>query len=274
MILLCLWLASFKVQEDVLRTILDKNNNNNGIISFLAKTATATTTTIKQQGTAEESQIVSVEPLLVENVSFILGNHMESIEHLDLQPWQKDTIQALQDQVGRQPQSDKLSTQDVCVPPASHISTSFCCGGNTKKLRTPDASKAHVNNPFACADKTVEDHERVRDIALRYMAPLPRISSTTLTPHNSNKKKNNTNNNRCDVCRIVQVLRDANLTMHFMGDSITHQMTYGWICELQNRNFKSQRRCTLTIRLVLTYTLHPRDGTARVMSSPLPSIML
>jgi hypothetical protein len=82
------------------------------------------------------------------------------------------------------------------------------------------------------------------------MAPLPMISSATSSPHNSDKQKNNTNNNRCDVCRIVQVLRDGNLTMQFMGDSITHQMTYGWICELQNRNFQ------------VTTTMHLNDQTS------------
>jgi hypothetical protein len=161
-------LASFKVQEDVLRSILDKNNYNGGIISFIAKTTTTTLTT--KQG-AESVSMSRIEEPTVENVSSTLGCHMESIEHLDLQPWQVDTIQALQKKVVGQ--HTKLTTEDVCVPPALHISTSFCCGGNTKRLREQNTIQGHVNNPFACADKTVHDYERVRDIALRYMAPLP-----------------------------------------------------------------------------------------------------
>ena len=218
-VMVCSWLAYFKVEEEFLRTIID----NNGIHSFIAKTKGTRTV-----------------PEPIENVSVILGSHMESIEHLDLQPWQKETIQVLQDKVVVQKLS--LSTEEVCVPPAPHISTSFCCGGNTKRLKQADASKGHVSNPFACANKTLEDHERVRQIALRYMTPLP---SQYNQPYMATRTRN-----RCDVCRIAQVLWDRNLTLQFIGDSITHQMAYGWICELQSRNFQ------------VTTTMLPNDGTS------------
>jgi hypothetical protein len=43
---------------------------------------------------------------------------------------------------------------------------------------------------------------------------------------------------------------NQNLTMTFIGDSVTHQMTYGWMCALQQRNYQ------------VTTTMIPNDGTA------------
>jgi hypothetical protein len=42
----------------------------------------------------------------------------------------------------------------------------------------------------------------------------------------------------CDVCRIVQLSRQYNLTTAFFGDSMTNQVVQGLICELQRRNYK------------------------------------
>jgi hypothetical protein len=40
-----------------------------------------------------EEQLEQVQ----ENVTTVLGHHMKSIEHLELQPWQKETIQRVHD---------------------------------------------------------------------------------------------------------------------------------------------------------------------------------
>ena len=150
--------------------------------------------------------------------SVTLGNHMESIEYLQLQPWQTESIQIVHD---RASEEKRLVTKDVCIPPAPHISTDFCCGGTTTRWRKLH-KKGHYNNPFACSDKTLQDHDRVKEIALRYMVPL--LSGR--------------DNNKCDVCQIVQTLWEQNLRMNFVGDSVTHQMAYGWLCQLQTRNYE------------------------------------
>ena len=132
-------------------------------------------------------------------------------------------------------------TTHLCVPPASHISSYFCCGGQAKKVFRPDSTKGHTNNPHSCHDKTEQDHEKVHAIALQHMVPL--------SPHAANK---------CDVCQIADTLYKHNLTMAFLGDSVTHQMAYGWLCALQTRNYQ------------VTTTMLPKDVTSFEMhiSSP------
>jgi hypothetical protein len=170
------------------------------------------------------------------NKSIILGQHMESIELLPLDDWQKDTIQKVAEHWNKK--KTERNNSGICHPPSTHISTQFCCGGITSRLR----DKTFKNDPFACAVRTEADHERVREIALKYMTPLPETTTT----------------NKCDVCQIVETMWSQKLTMHFLGDSVTHQMTYGWICALQQRNYQ------------VTTTMLPNDGTAFYMhiSSP------
>jgi len=42
----------------------------------------------------------------------------------------------------------------------------------------------------------------------------------------------------CDVCRIVQLSKDNNLTIAFFGDSMQNQVVQGLICELQRREYR------------------------------------
>jgi hypothetical protein len=43
--------------------------------------------------------------------------------------------------------------------------------------------------------------------------------------------------NECDVCQIVNILIDHNLTMAFHGDSVSHQTYFGLECELRRRGY-------------------------------------
>lgn len=121
-----------------------------------------------------------------------------------------------------------IDNDKICSPPAKHISTDFCCGGATLQVKL-NAHRGHINNPYACAHlSSSEEHyyERVYETALRHMPPL-------LPYFNNSKKKKN----KCDVCQIANTLWEKNLTMVFLGDSVTHQMALGWLCDLQMRNY-------------------------------------
>ena len=56
----------------------------------------------------------------------------------------------------------------------------------------------------------------------------------TTAHHNNN---NNTANILCDVCRIVTLAWQQNLSLAFWGDSVHHQNVQGFLCELIRRNY-------------------------------------
>ena len=103
-----------------------------------------------------------------------------------------------------------LDSENSCNPPPGV--GSYCCIGNTNRVERKEY----------CRGKTVQDYEKVRDIALRYMEPLTDGQGTDM-------------NEPCDECRIVELLLKHNLRMRFIGDSITGQLFNGWTCALQRR---------------------------------------
>ena len=103
-------------------------------------------------------------------------------------------------------------SENSCNPPPGV--GSYCCIGNAQRIERKDY----------CRGKTVQDYEKVRDIALRHMEPL------------TNGEGEGTDMNEpCDECRIVELLLKHNLRMRFIGDSITGQWFKGWACALQRR---------------------------------------
>jgi GDSL/SGNH-like Acyl-Esterase family found in Pmr5 and Cas1p len=191
-------------------------------------------------------------------MSYTFGDHMEHIEFLPLQPWQIQTIQTIWNNMTnesnsqtkrrqRQSKRKNINFEQICHPPSDHVSTHFCCGGTTRKLIRPNSQWGHESNPWACPDTSHEDYEHVHKIVLeRYIPPLP-------TYNNRSEFHNVTSDDRnipCDVCRIIQLIWEQNLTLQFLGDSIMHQMVYGWICALQQRNYN------------VTTTMIPQDKTS------------
>lgn len=169
-----------------------------------------------------------------ENISTILGDHMKSVEFLPLQRWQINAIHAAYNtSMKPKDQRNYQAQNSICLPPASHMSRDFCCGGIHQRLRYPTSVQGTFNNIFRCKDKTIEDFDKSRKIALRHMIPLPSSSIE-----------------KCDICQIVETLRKQNLSMAIIGDSVTHQMVDGLMCALQSRNY------------VVVTQMAPNDGTA------------
>eukprot|EP00546_Thalassionema_frauenfeldii_P018461 CAMPEP_0178900868 /NCGR_PEP_ID=MMETSP0786-20121207/3705_1 /TAXON_ID=186022 /ORGANISM="Thalassionema frauenfeldii, Strain CCMP 1798" /LENGTH=195 /DNA_ID=CAMNT_0020571905 /DNA_START=258 /DNA_END=842 /DNA_ORIENTATION=+ len=169
-----------------------------------------------------------------ENISTILGDHMKPVEFLPLQRWQINAIRAAYNSsMIPRDQNNYEAQNSICLPPASHMSRDLCCGGILQRLANPTSVQGSFNNVFGCKDKTIEDYDKSRKIALRHMIPLPWSSVE-----------------KCDICQIVETLRKQDLSMAIIGDSVTHQMVDGLICALQSRNY-----------LVVTQ-MAPNDGTA------------
>jgi len=144
----------------------------------------------------------------------------------------------------------------------------YCCGGTTSKI----PNGRYVSDAFGCVEHDLADYERTYELALKYTTPLP------VAIPSDNNKNNYSNNNgdtpnhqiKCDVCQIVNTLMDQNLTMMFLGDSVTHQQSYGWMCALQMRNYQvEQRRASVPEYDQTSFEMHissPHiNNTARVI---------
>eukprot|EP00980_Cylindrotheca_fusiformis_P020032 scaffold7117_cov104-Cylindrotheca_fusiformis.AAC.1 len=90
-----------------------------------------------------------------------------------------------------------------------------CCPGSFS------AGGRLLFRPDVC-DHSRKDYDKVRDYALQYLR----------TKFPSHVKDS------CDVCRIVDHLFDHNLTLSFVGDSVTRQIGTGFECELYRRGYQ------------------------------------
>jgi len=169
-------------------------------------------------------------------LSTTMGDHMQDIEYVPLQPWQKRSIDLAYEYRHQFSKMNASSRPEVCLPPVVEeqqqissntttttnttiLSSEFCCGGTSKKRRGDHFG--HTNDFNSCMEQKWEDYERVRRIALNYTLPLlPQTKQL------------------CDVCQIIETIRVQNYSgLVFIGDSVTHQMVYGLLCALRSRNY-------------------------------------
>jgi len=111
-----------------------------------------------------------------------------------------------------------------CHPSNPNFTRSHCCvgaisGGGDVKYR----------NSGACVrNKTIGDYDYAQAWTREYLQkhlPAPRRGDG------------------CDICRIVDFLMEKNLTLSFIGDSVTKQvMTGGIECELRRRGYVVTKR--------------------------------
>jgi hypothetical protein len=105
------------------------------------------------------------------------------------------------------------STHQGCNPPNGI--PSFCCIGS---YSAGGGMSFFPNSP--CANRSmVDDYGRAKQVATGFLEQHP------------------VEGNECDVCQIVNILIDYNLTMAFHGDSVSHQTYSGLECELRRRGY-------------------------------------
>jgi hypothetical protein len=100
-----------------------------------------------------------------------------------------------------------------CNPPNGI--PSYCCLGS---YSSGGAVGFIPNSP--CANRSmVDDYGRAKLVATGFFSQHP------------------VKGNECDVCQIVNILIDYNLTMAFHGDSVSFQTYFGLECELRRRGY-------------------------------------
>lgn len=157
--------------------------------------------------------------------------HNSSVAVLDLLPWEVQSV---------------LQPNGACQVPEGV--DDICCLG-TK------ASHKVLRDRYLCNHVTLSEYQQIRQDIIQ-----DQRSQQTANPRQNNVPA-------CDVCRMVNLLRDRNWTFAFLGDSMMHQVQRGFKCELQRRQYK-----------VTTETLPIRKGDGHrhfklherlVISSPL-----
>lgn len=131
--------------------------------------------------------------------------HMFHVAAVGLLDWEREVIE-----------------QGTCHGRPATISPSCCLGtfnrGGGLVINQPKGCLVHGKVPF----------DRVQELALQHVRT---------TDHWIQQPNNAT---KCDVCHILEILRDRNLTLTFSGDSLQNQVVDGFLCELQRRNYAVQ----------------------------------
>ena len=128
---------------------------------------------------------------------FINKIHNESIAILPLQAWEREAINNLK--------NGSIKCRNPTQVPASCCPGSFSIGGGVTQ------DMAHF-----CSHT---DFDLVSELAHEFVERWP------------------TSTNSCDVCQIIELLKEHNEPLTIMGDSMTNQAFDGLMCELLRRNY-------------------------------------
>jgi hypothetical protein len=158
------------------------------------------------------------------STSGVHARHHPHLEVLDTMDWEVDCIKegALLVKSNETERSKERQLRSRCNPPPELIMD--CCEGPFSSAGTV------VNIALEKCALSFESSEN-RNSALQ------RHARSFLAEMPVTERGNNT---ICDVCQIVELSRQNNLTITFLGDSMQAQVFQGLIYELQRRNYKTK----------------------------------
>lgn len=136
--------------------------------------------------------------------------HFSNIEFLDLFDWEVNSLLGIDGSIPR-PRGAIFSS---CQPP-SGIHEGCCIGtlGHAEKA---------ISQRNLCGNKSLELYHSLRDSVLR--EHMPALPSTEPT--------------KCDLCRIMDLCLEHNITFGIWGDSVTRQMMESLECGLLRRGYQ------------------------------------
>ena len=128
--------------------------------------------------------------------------HSADQELLDLLDWEKASLEDF--------------SSSGCAPPLGISRT--CCLGTF-------SAGGGVTNAYRqkCANSLANNLDSLQESVTSFYQNNPLPSRENGTP--------------CDICQIIEVARQFNLTITFLGDSMHAQVWEGLSCELQRRNY-------------------------------------
>jgi hypothetical protein len=156
--------------------------------------------------------IRAVSPSQLSKTDAANDPHFSTVEFLDLFDWelQSDVLTGIDDESKN---SATQEGQDDLQPP-SDISKMCRVGTLTNSRNT-------------CGNQSVVHYYSLRDSVLRnHVRPLPASGMSTT---------------KCDLCRILNLCLEHNITFGIYGDSMTRQMMESFECALFRRGYKVQK---------------------------------
>ncbi|CAB9498321.1 expressed unknown protein [Seminavis robusta] len=167
----------------------------------------ATTATTTNEGATKIQS--SVDASVPQESSNSNDNHWRDTSVLELLPWEHKSYEGL-----AQPGVTDHIAHQSCQPPKGIPRT--CCLGSFSS-----GGAIHDRDTFICG-LGMQDFPQLRQHTLQWFEDNDATISDT----------------KCDICKIVEIVRKHNILISFLGDSMHHQVFDGLSCELHRRGYQ------------------------------------
>jgi hypothetical protein len=162
---------------------------------------------IKRVNIEPRKQVVGAVPAITQVLDPRNTTHLFHVAAVGLFDWEREVIE-----------------QGTCNRRPATISASCCLGTFNR------GGGLVINQPKGCLVNGKAPFDRVQELALKQIRTTDHLIQNNAT--------------QCDVCQILETLRERNLTLTFSGDSVQNQVVDGFLCELQRRNYTVQTVAT------------------------------
>jgi len=159
---------------------------------------------------------------------------------LPLQSWEVDSLEGLMVATS--------STANGATSAAANTGASTATISQSTVQRRHNIAPLHceppVGIPSQCCLGTFSGMARIVPNAFRQQCAHVSVLQQMTELHNAAMEYNNNNNNThnsnqggCDVCYLLEYLREQNKRLTILGDSVSHQTFQGLVCELYRRQY-------------------------------------
>lgn len=179
-----------------------------------------TTATLVQKG---DVPVTAQDPsmLINNNNNSVLPqyhHHWSNVAFLDLFDWELASLVGISSSVSRRPLAEAS-----CQPPSGIPAR--CCIGTV-------AGRERKNRP-ECRGKTLQQYHSMRDDVLLQLQKQEQAATTTRSTPTDHPQTMS-----CDLCRIMSLAYEHNLTFGIHGDSMTRQFLNVLECSLLRRGYQ------------------------------------
>jgi hypothetical protein len=163
--------------------------------------------------------------------------HSSHVARLPLAAWELESLRGLHraDNATMLKKDRKQVARDSCHPP-SGIPPQCCLG------------------TFAGMGRIIQNR---RHLCAHAATALENLMTTTSSSSSASASASASTNEACDVCALVEHLRHTNQSMAFVGDSMSHQIFQGFVCEFYRRRYTVLES---TVRLAMPRGRHAKGG--------------
>ncbi|CAB9524637.1 expressed unknown protein [Seminavis robusta] len=201
--------------------------------SKFAQNAGVWVTRYRRAATITLHGIYNQEPGTASSEIRVHERHSPDLEIVDLYDWELECIKegALMVRSNETSRSKHRMQVGKCDPPPELVTdcceSPFSSAGTVVNVAFQKCGRA--SHAWLHQNGSLQQHAR------EFLAEMPLPIAT-----GTHEEGTTSNAIRCDVCRIVELSRQHNLTITFVGDSMQAQVWQGLIYELQRRQYRTK----------------------------------